>query len=130
MKVKLIALGCCLLFAAVSAAPKLTESPRIQEMYQSASRYRSQSGLPAQTLDEELCRQAQRWADNMAARGMMYHGGGEQVIGQGYPTGDACVRGWINSPGHRVWVLGRQGRCGFGAQRGANGQWYYAGVFR
>ena len=132
MKVNLLALACLTLTLSLgsSKSTPLSEHPRIQRMYQAASEQRGRSGLPAQVLDEELCKQAQRWANNMAARNMMYHGGGEQVVAHGYSTPEACIRGWIYSPGHRVWVLGRQGRCGFGCQKGSNGRWYYAGVFR
>ena len=108
----------------------LTEYKLIQSMHASASEQRARVGLPTQQLDEELCKQAQRWANNMANRNSMYHGGGEQVIAYGYSSPQQCIQGWINSPAHRAWVLGRNGRCGFGVQRSWSGQWYYAGVFR
>lgn len=126
----LTALTCGLLLLASTPAEPLTENSRIVAMHAAATKHRSQYNLPEQELDEELCQQAQRWANNMAARGYMYHGGGEQVVAHGYATPEACIRGWIYSPGHRVWVLGRNGRCGFGCQKGANGRWYYAGVYR
>lgn len=113
-----------------SSTKPLTEYKLIQEMYQSATNHRARSGMFGQTLDENLCHQAQAWANNMANRNAMYHGGGEQVVGYGYGSPEACIQGWINSPGHRVWVLGGNTRCGFGVQRSWSGQWYYAGVFR
>ena len=113
-----------------STTKPLSEHKLIQRMYASATNHRSRSGMPVQQLDEALCRQAQAWANNMANRNSMYHGGGEQVIGRGYGSPEACVQGWINSPAHRMWVLGGNGRCGFGVQRSWSGQWYYAGVFR
>ncbi len=130
MKVRLLALGCCVLFLAASPAPSLLENSQIQAMYSAAMRQRGQAGLTTQTLDESLCQQAQNWANNMAARGMMYHGGGEQVIGMGYANADACVQGWVYSPGHRVWVLGGNSRCGFGCATGIDGRLYFAGVYR
>lgn len=113
-----------------SVSKPLTENGLIQQMYSSATNHRARSGLFAQNLDERLCQQAQAWANNMANRNMMYHGGGEQVVGYGYGSPEACVQGWINSPGHRMWVLGRNSSCGFGVQRSWSGSWYYAGVFR
>lgn len=125
--------ACLLLFAGAeseSESKPLTEYKLIQQMHESASQHRSRYGLFEQELDEDLCRQAQAWANNMAARNVMYHGGGEQVVANGYATPEACIRGWINSPGHRMWVLGGNRRCGFGVQRSWSGRWFYAGVFR
>ena len=130
-KVKLLALiGTVLFLAATPSDVPLTQKSDIQAMYAAANRHRAQYGLPVQELDESLCEIAQRWAENMAARGVMYHGGGEQIIGMGYPNAEACVQGWINSPGHRVWVLGRNPRVGFGSAYGAGGRIFYAGVYR
>lgn len=108
----------------------MSDHPRIRELHNVATRWRAQSGMPVQMLDEELCVIAQRWANNMAARGVMYHGGGEQVVAQGYANAEACIQGWCYSPGHRRWVMGGNTRCGFGCQRGANGQLFWAGVYR
>ena len=130
MKVKLLALACSVMFLAAAPQPPLTENTQIQAMYAAANRHRAQYGLPNQALDEELCRVAQRWAENMAARHSMYHGGGEQIIAMGYPNAEACVQGWIHSPGHRVWVLSRNARVGFGCATSSTGQLYYAGVYR
>ncbi|TWT57399.1 Cysteine-rich secretory protein family protein [Thalassoglobus neptunius] len=113
----------------VTAKP-LTENAMIQAMHVAATNQRARHGLFEQQLDESLCQTAQAWANNMANRNVMYHGGGEQVVAHGYPTPAACIQGWINSPGHRVWVLGRNGRCGFGVQRSWSGRYYYAGVYR
>lgn len=129
----LAALACTVLFVGAESGSEtkpLTENALIQQMYASATNHRARSGMFAQNLDEGLCQQAQNWANNMANRNMMYHGGGEQVVGWGYGSPEACIQGWINSPGHRMWVLGGNGSCGFGVQRSWSGQWYYAGVFR
>lgn len=108
----------------------LTENSMIQAMHAAATNQRARYGLFAQQLDESLCQQAQNWANNMANRNVMYHGGGEQVVAHGYSSPAACIQGWINSPGHRVWVLGRNSRCGFGVQRSWSGSYFYAGVYR
>jgi uncharacterized protein YkwD len=132
MKVRrmLLLCACPILFLAVASEAPLIERQSIQELYAAATRQRAQHSLPSQELDESLCEVAQRWAENMASRNMMYHGGGEQIIAYGYPSADACVQGWIYSPGHRVWVLGNHERCGFGSARSASGVVYYAGVYR
>lgn len=130
MRIKLLALLCTVLFVASTPAEPLTKNAMIQSMHKAATRQRANYRMPAQVLDENLCNIAQRWANNMAARDRMYHGGGEQVVAVGYPNAEACIQGWINSGGHRVWVLGRNGKCGFGSARSASGRMYYAGVYR
>ena len=128
---KLLALAFfSVMFLAATPAEPLTQNASIQALYNAANRHRARYGLPVQNLDENLCNVAQNWANNMAARDVMYHGGGEQIIGVGYANADACVQGWINSPGHRVWVLSRNGSCGFGMARSRSGRLYYAGVYR
>ncbi|SFJ32352.1 CAP domain-containing protein [Planctomicrobium piriforme] len=130
MKVRLLALISSVLLLAAAPSVPLTQDSQIQAMYAAANKQRAQYGLPVQNLDEALCQTAQRWAQNMAARESMYHGGGEQIIAMGYPNAEACIQGWIYSPGHRVWVLGRNGSVGFGAARSASGRMFYAGVYR
>lgn len=130
MKRSLIALSACILLLGASAPTPVSETHLVQQMYSAATRQRAQYGRSEQVLDESLCRIAQNWANHMAARNMMYHGGGEQVIAQGYSSPDACIRGWIASPGHRVWVLGGNARCGFGVARSSSGRLFYAGVYR
>ncbi|WP_437188164.1 CAP domain-containing protein [Planctomicrobium sp. SH668] len=130
MKIQLVALACTMLFIAAAPAQPLTENGNIQAMYAAANRHRAQYSLPPQQLDEQLCQVAQRWANNMAARHSMYHGGGEQIIAMGYANPAACVQGWIYSPAHRVWVLSRNAKVGFGMAFSSTGQRYYAGVYR
>ncbi|WP_437192728.1 CAP domain-containing protein [Planctomicrobium sp. SH527] len=131
LNLRMLALLCCtMMFLAATPAQPLSQNSMIQSMHSAASQQRARHGLPAQRLDENLCNVAQRWAQNMAARDVMYHGGGEQVVAVGYPNAASCIQGWINSSGHRVWVLGRNGSCGFGSARSASGRMYYAGVYR
>jgi uncharacterized protein YkwD len=129
-KLKLLSTLGCLLLLGMAPAEPLTENAKIQKMYEAAMKQRAQYGLPEQELDEELCEIAQRWANRMAAQNAMFHGGGEQIIAQGYPDEESCVRGWIYSAPHRAWVLSRNAKCGFGCQKGSDGRWYWAGVYR
>lgn len=132
---KLGLLGVALLFAGMTPTKEaeplpLSENEMIVAMYESANEQRERYQLNEQELDEDLCNIAQRWANNMANRNMMYHGGGEQVVAHGYANPEQCVQAWINSPAHRAWVLGRNSKCGFGVQKSWSGRWYYAGVYR
>lgn len=106
---------------------KLSEHPTILKMHQEAVRVRGGRTIE---LDEECCRIAQRWANHMARTRSFRHGGGEQIIAQGYPTVRACFSGWMNSSGHRAWILRNSDRCGWGHQVSSNGHTYWAGVFR
>lgn len=106
---------------------KLSEQQTIQEMQKEAIRVRGGREI---VLDEECCKIAQRWANYMARSGRFGHGGGEQIIAHGYPSVRACFAGWMNSPGHRAWVLSNSARCGWGFQRSASGHCYWVGVFR
>lgn len=91
---------------------------------------RAASGLPPQAVDAGLSNVAQHWAEVMASRGSMFHGGGEQIIA--YSGGDtsyqAGFRLWQNSSPHLAWLRCQGPACGFGyATRG--GVAYYAGAF-
>jgi hypothetical protein len=106
---------------------KLSEHPTIVEMHQEAVRVRGGRHIE---LDEECCRIAQRWANQMARTRSFRHGGGEQIIAQGYRTVKACFAGWMGSSGHRAWVLSNSDMCGWGFQRSSTGHNYWVGVFR
>ena len=100
------------------------------EMHREAQRIRSRSGLFVQVNDESLNSIAQRWAEQMARSGSMYHGGGEQIIAySSYPSVGTAFNLWMNSSPHRAWVMSTSGRAGWGYAVGANGG-YFAGVFR
>ena len=88
----------------------LSECSIAEDMHKEATRIRNRYGLPSQKLDEELCAIAQNWAENMADRKKMYHGGKEQIIASGYSTISGCFAGW-------------------GAAQSSSGRWYYAGCF-
>ena len=116
-----------MLLGAEADKEKLSEHPAIVKMHQEALRVRG--GRPIE-LDEECCQIAQRWADRMARTRSFRHGGGEQIIAQGYRTIKACFAGWMGSSGHRRWVLSNSDKCGWGYQRSSSGHCYWVGVFR
>ena len=101
-----------------------------KETYEAAMRARERCCLKPQTLDPELCKIAQKWAEQMAATNCMYHGGGEQIIAKGYRTPESVVNAWMNSDGHRRWILSKCSRVGFGYARSKSGHPYWAGVYR
>lgn len=127
----LLCFACGLLASYASGEDaKLASNARIVAMHVEAQSLREKHGLPEQELDERCCRIAQRWANRMAKEKHMRHGGGEQIIARGYPTVRKCFSAWMNSSGHRAWVLCKKDLCGWGCQKSSSGQWYYAGVFR
>ena len=132
---RVVLLGAVALFLGMTPTSEsepepLAENDLIVSMHESATDYRERYHLNEQELDEDLCKIAQKWANNMANRNVMYHGGGEQVVAYGYSNPEQCIQAWINSPAHRAWVLGRNSKCGFGLQKSWSGRWFYAGVFR
>ena len=109
---------------------KLTENPRIVEMNQIAQEKRLQNGKSELELDEECCQIAQEWANYMAENRKFHHGKKEQIIAYGYRDANAAFRGWMNSRGHRRWMLSNSKKCGWGCQQSEKGTWYWVGVFR
>ena len=107
-----------------------TEDPMATTMHKEAMKHRKRYNLKPQVLDEECCRIAQKWAEQMASQHSMYHGGGEQIIAVGYATPESAFRGWMASSGHRYWVLSGTDKCGWGAAQSSTGRWYWAGAFR
>jgi uncharacterized protein YkwD len=87
-------------------------------------------------------RYAVRQATRMARQERMFHQDLRRVlkdcglrkagenVAYGYDTGQAVVRAWMRSPGHRRNVLDREYRLlGVGARQADDGTWYAAQVF-
>jgi Ca2+-binding RTX toxin-like protein len=95
-----------------------------QQVLKLVNQYRSQNGLRALTLSQELDQAADKYANRMAtgdffshndpngstpftrmkAEGYNYSWAGENIAA-GYSTPEAVVQGWMNSPGHRANIL-------------------------
>jgi uncharacterized protein YkwD len=103
--------------------------PIIVEMHAECNRLRVQHGLQPLKLDISRCAVGQRWANYLARNRVFHHGGGEQVIAMGYDSPASCMRAWLNSSGHRAWLLSNSKLCGWGARQSAGGTWYWVGVF-
>ena len=87
-------------------------------------------GLGPVVLDTQMCLDAQRHANWMAATGAFQHSSLPymEIIYQGLATPEAAIQGWIASPPHHA-ILQRGTRVGFGYQlRG--GHPYWVGVFQ
>jgi hypothetical protein len=124
---------CSVLFAAVAMGDepqKFEPSDQQVLLHAEAQRHRLANGRDSQELDAECCRIAQAWAETMAARRSMFHGGGEQIVAYGYSTPAAAMRVWIASGGHNTWLLSSTRRAGWGAAQSSGGTWYWAGAFR
>lgn len=112
--------------------------------------YRSQQGLPAMQRSSGLDAMAQQWAERMACDGQMKHRGGTDVRDRTLAACPTCVRwaenvafnfnqpdppqsawsGWLGSAPHLDNIRKPYaGVYGFGAARGADGQWYFAQNF-
>ena len=113
--------------AAEKPAERLIEHPMIKRMHQWNAYYR---GGTAPKLDERLCRLAQQHANYMARTGDFNHGQNDQIIAYGTSRVGATFSMWMNSPGHRFWVMSNSRRCGFGCQISANGTYYWVGCYR
>lgn len=61
--------------------------------------------------------------------GIVYSAAGENIA-YGYTTPAAVMNGWMNSPGHRANILGRQyNQIGVGMVKNSKGQIYWTQVF-
>jgi uncharacterized protein YkwD len=110
---------------------------------------RARNGVPALTAQAALAAAAQGHAVWMASTGNFSHTGegGSSVaqraqragysstyvgenIAMGYPTPEAVVQGWMDSPGHRANMLNRNYRhLGIGIKRDGGGRPYWVQNF-
>ncbi len=95
-------------------------------------------------LDEAAQTQACRTAgrERLTHRGSWFAGLGRRLrrvdypyamavenIGEGQRSAAEIVRGWMDSPGHRVNMLARDARdAGYGVALAANGRWHWSMV--
>jgi uncharacterized protein YkwD len=109
---------------------------------------RAESGLPALVVSRRLARAARLHSGNMAAKGQMSHDldgqsfsdriqqtgytsrAGAENVAASQATPDEAIQSWLNSPGHRVNMLGSQfTQIGVGIGTAPNGTKYYTQVF-
>lgn len=96
--------------------PTATESKEVQgqTLYQEEYRIldltnsiRYAAHLPVLTLDPTLLEQAREhnWRMATGVIGFQHSGNGAENIIMGYGDAKACMKGWMNSPGHRANIL-------------------------
>lgn len=120
-----------ILFLSCLLSPDPSEiTTKQMQLFKESQKVRKRYSLPKQVLDKELCEQAQDWARYMANTNQFRHGGGEQIIARGYNSPLKAIQAWMNSSGHRKWILCRKPRVGFGFATSKNGHPYYVGVYR
>jgi uncharacterized protein YkwD len=109
---------------------------------------RQKNGLGVLKLNSTLIYIAQGHTDNMAQQQKMDHnldgkGPGDRAtaagyswsavgenIAMGFPSEEAVVNGWMNSPGHRANILnGNYTEVGFGKAQDRNGRIYWTTDF-
>jgi len=75
--------------------------------------------------DPHLMTLAQRHAEQMAARGQLWHQPQvNEAVAAGYRDAYSCCRGWMMSAPHRDIVLGHYIRAGVGAAAGRGGPYW------
>lgn len=137
-RVVLASLLCLLLIQPVSAEETkkkgehdwLIKHPTIQKLLKLHNQERARNGLPALTLNTQMCLRAQEHAKWMAETGYYQHSNlpWPEIIFQGPTSAEAAVNGWIASPAHHsIMLTGSQ--AGFGYMV-LNGQYYWVGVFQ
>lgn len=110
---------------------------------------RSKAGLQPLKLNWELSRVARVKSQDMSDKnyfshnsptfgstfsligkyGIIYSAAGENIA-YGYSTPAAVMNGWMNSPGHRANILGKQyNQIGVGMVKSSKGQIYWTQVF-
>ena len=115
----------------VADEEKISKRPEIIQMHFLGTKKRTKNKRKPLALDEECCIMAQEWANYMAKTGKFHHGKKDQIISRGYQSTDHAFRSWMNSSGHRYWLLNKKStKCGWGCQQSKGGTWYWVGVFR
>jgi uncharacterized protein YkwD len=128
-------LGALLLVVAVTAAQAQDAPPPVsvstqEVLHAEANAARARHGLAPLQIDANLNQLCQNWANHMASRRWMYHGGGENIIACGQTSCRGAINSWLGSPGHRAFVLGHALVAGWGHAVDSNGRHYWAGAFR
>lgn len=120
----------------------------VSELLELHNRMRAMEGLPPLSIEDRLGAAAQAHAQDMAARGVMEHRGGDgsnpadrvtrlgyrfaavgENVAMGQTTPGEAAQSWYNSPPHRRNILGDYSQCGVGRSVGADGRFYWCIAF-
>ncbi|MFV2088564.1 CAP domain-containing protein [Micromonospora sp. LOL_021] len=137
--------------AKTSAAPQQTatgDTSRQQQVLALVNAARDDNGCGAVTINDQLAEAARLHSEDQATNNDMSHEGSdgsdpwerarragyEQAIGEnvaaGYPTAEAVMEGWMNSPGHRANILNCDAvAMGVGTATSSNGTLYWTQMF-
>lgn len=118
-----------------------------QEMLESVNAQRKKAGLPALTLNEEICKAAQVRAKEckenyshtrpnkqscktaMDEQGVEYSWWGEN-INEKQKTVASAMKSWMASDGHKANILNKNfTQIGFGRAKGSDGSYYWVQLF-
>ena len=118
-------LGCADGQCSTLTVQKMTASEG--EVVMHANQEREKAGLPALAVDWKLMRQSRKHCNHMARDGFFAHStGARENIAMGKPYAKDAVQGWMNSPGHRSAIMGRQyTKIGVAGYVGRSGRVYW-----
>ena len=111
----------------------VTDYPIIQKLYEEAKKHNPDIG----DLDKDSCYRCQQWASKLARknkgllhapRKLIRPDKGENIASNGSCDVTATIRQWLQSPGHRKFLLSKHKKCGFGQCTSKTGTCYW--VFR
>lgn len=123
----------CLLLAINAATSEIVdaEDDVKASMHRECNQLRAKYRKTKLQLDGKKCRLAQEWAAELARTGNFRHGRHDQIIARGYRSTGSAFRGWMNSSGHRAWILRSSNTsAGWGHAISKKGTHYWVGVFR
>jgi len=122
-----------------------TDWQMANEILQLVNEYRASQGLSAIVKDQQYASAyAVDHTKYMIEKGTISHDhfsdrvqgmkerGAESVgenVGFGYPTAEAVVNAWINSPAHRDVMEGNYTHSGFGVMQSLDGRYYFTQLF-
>ncbi|MCF0234164.1 MAG: hypothetical protein HUK22_04200 [Thermoguttaceae bacterium] len=124
--------GHVILYDDATCAPESDEvTPMVARCLAAANAERARRGLRALRLRTDLTTRAQIHANNMAARGGMFHFSCSDLAGWNYATPEAAVAGWTSSPAHAAHLFnGAYGAVGFGVSWSAFGPFWSCYLYR
>mgnify|MGYP002620007882 CR=1 FL=1 len=124
------------------------ESQEAAQVLEIVNRERAANGCGPVVIDSRLAEAARLHSQDQAAHATMSHTGSDgstfverarragydsplgENVAVGYPTAEAVMAGWMNSPGHRANILNCAARAmGVGVATGADGRLYWTQVF-
>lgn len=136
-----VVVAACLAAAGLVATTGSAARADASTLYQLLNQSRAAAGKPALVRDSRLDKVAQDWTAKMVASGVMKHNpsystqvprGWTSVaenVASRFSTDSALHRAWMNSPGHRVNILGSYTSVGIGWVKAPDGGIWATQVF-